>query len=162
MKILLPKTLDSRQGFTLIELLVVIAIIAVLAIMAFASFNGLTARGNDDRRRVDIKAIADVYEVKRTAAMADYGGLALVATDFSSGAIPSDPITGRQYCIKAGTAAVANAVVGATDITAAGACGTAWTTVNGVSYTIPASQTFYKVCVLLADNITPSCVGSKQ
>ena len=164
MKKFLPKTKVTHQGFTLIELLVVIAIIAILAVMGFAAFGGLTSRGNDDRRIVDIKAIGDAYEVKRTPAMADYAGEVLAGTDFAGGVIPSDPVTGRQYCIKTGTAAIANAVVGATDITAVGACGTAWTSVNGVSYTIPASQTFFKVCVLKSGNTTADivCVGSKQ
>lgn len=147
------------SGFTLIELLVVIAIIAVLAVIGFAAFQGLTGRGNDSRRRADVKAIADVYEVKRTAAMADYGGEALAATDFAGGAIPIDPTTGRQYCFKASTSAVPNAGVPA-DITAAGVCAGTWTAVSTAA--IAASQTFWKVCTLLSDNTTVVCSGSKQ
>ena len=153
MKKFLPK-----NGFTLIELLVVIAIIAVLAVMGFAAFGGLTGRGNDDRRIVDIKAIADAYEVQRTATMADYGAEALAGTNFAGGVIPTDPVAGRQYCIKTGTAAIANAVV-PTDITAAGVCAGTWTAVSTTA--IAASQTFFKVCVLLNNGIV-RCVGSKQ
>ncbi len=162
MKKFLPKSSNNPQGFTLIELLVVLAIIAVLAVIGFAAFGGLTSRGNDARRRVDIKAIGDAYEVKRTATMADYGGEALAATDFAGGVIPTDPVTGRQYCIKTGTAAIANATVSTTDgITAAGACiGSGWVPVSTTA--IAASQNFWKVCALLADNTTVVCVGSKQ
>lgn len=158
MKKFLPKSSNNPHGFTLIELLVVIAIIAVLAVMGFAAFGGLTGRGNDARRRTDIKAIGDAYEVKRTATMADYGGEILADTDFAGGKIPKDPITARQYCIKTDTAAIANAVVPA-DITAAGLCA-GWAQVSTIA--IPASQTFWKVCALLSDNTTTVCVGSKQ
>lgn len=159
MNIQLPKNNTSRQGFTLIELLVVIAIIAVLAVISFAVFSGLTGRGNDARRNSDIKAIADVYEVKRGIA-ADYATLTLVGTDFAGGAIPADPVTGRQYCINSGAAAIANATVGAAGITAAGVCGAPWINVAGAA--LAAGTTNYKVCVLLTDNTTIRCVGSKQ
>ena len=162
MKLSLPK-IKKTHGFTLIELLVVIAIIAVLAVMGFAAFGGLTGRGNDDRRRVDIKAIGDVYEVKRTATAADYGAEALAGTDFAGGAIPSDPVTGRQYCILTSTsAAVGNAtvVVSGNGILATGACSGTWTAVSGTA--LAASTTYWKVCSLLTDNSTIVCVGSKQ
>ncbi|MBI2040268.1 prepilin-type N-terminal cleavage/methylation domain-containing protein, partial [Candidatus Microgenomates bacterium] len=71
----------KSSGFTLIELLVVVAILAVLAVMGFAAFGGLTGRGNDDRRSVDMKAFADAMEVKR-ANNAVY--VAISATDFAT------------------------------------------------------------------------------
>ena len=158
---LLPKTNSNQKGFTLVELLVVIVIIAILAVIGFAVFSGLTSRGNDSRRLADIKAIADAYENKRTAAMADYAGLALATTDFAGGVIPTDPVAGRQYCIRTGAAAVANAVV-PTDITATGTCAGSWTAVSTTA--LAASQTHFKVCALLTGNTSADirCVGSKQ
>jgi len=162
---ILPKTFKNPQGFTLIELLVVIAIIAVLAVIAFASFAGLTGRGNDARRRVDIKAIADVYEVRRSPTAADYATLTLVGTDFAGGAIPADPISARSYCILTSTsAAVANATVVtgiANGILATGVCSGTWAT-QVLSAALPASTTFWKVCSLLSNNTSVVCVGSKQ
>lgn len=151
----------KTKGFTLIELLVVIAIIAVLSIIGFAIFTGLTSRGNNARRTSDIKAVSDAYEVKRAAANAsDYGGLALALTDFSGGAIPTDPVAARQYCIRANAAAaVPNAVVPG-DITAAGVCVAPWSAVGTTA--LSAGAVYFKVCVLLQDNATVRCSSSKQ
>lgn len=166
MKKFLPKN-SKTSGFTLIELLVVIAIIAVLAVMGFAVFSGLTGRGNDDRRQVDIKAIGDVYEVKRTPKMADYGTLTLVGNDFAGGTIPADPFAARAYCIRTSTTGVVSNAAVPGDINASGVCvggagngSTGWNTVAGTA--LAASTTNWKVCALLSDNTTVVCVGSKQ
>ena len=65
MKKFLPKSIKNTSGFTLVELLVVVAIIAVLAVIGFAVFSGLTSRGNDARRRADLKSIADAMEAAK-------------------------------------------------------------------------------------------------
>ena len=148
----------NKKGFTLIELLVVIAIIAVLAVIGFAAFRGLTGRGNDARIRADLKAIADAYEVRRSVpGVANYGGLALAVDDFSGGILPSNPITGRVYCIRTGTAAaVANAALA--DVGTA--CTAPWAVVSTAA--LAASSTFFKVCAQDTAGTAVSCVGSKQ
>ena len=155
----LPNTKNIQKGFTLIELLVVIAIIAVLAVIGFAVFNGLTTRGNDARRQTDIKSIADAYEVKRGTATT-YTGLTLAATDFSGGALPTDPGT-FSYCIRTGATVVPNATVVASGdgILASGACSGAFTAVS--TGALGANSNFFKICVLLTTGQV-SCVGSKQ
>lgn len=165
MKKLLPKTKYNQGGFTLVELLVVIVILAVLAVIAYASFGGLTNRGNDSRRLADIKAIADVYEVRRTATMPDYGTAAVTGVEFSGGAIPADPTAGRAYCVRTGTAPIGNAVVA--DMPAgvcAGGAGNGsagWNTYSGTAFA--AGQTYYKICVLTQGPPAEiKCVGSKQ
>ena len=161
MKKFLPKTINNPQGFTLIELLVVIAILAVLATIGFASFNGLTTRGNDDKRQVDIKAIADAYEVKRGTNV-DYGTLALATTDFSAGIPPVNP--SGQYCILTSTsAAVANAAIVTTPgngILANGNCTGTWLQVSSTA--LASSTTFFKVCAMGTSSANIYCVGSKQ
>ena len=154
---------NSKKGFTLIELLVVIAIIAVLAVMGFAAFSGLTSRGNDGRRQADVKAIADAYEVKKTATVANYGTLALTVNDFSGGAIPVDPISTKgSYCIASSTtAAINNATISATDgIDATGCHGATWTAVSTTG--LPANTTYFKICAANQTNTATFCAGSKQ
>lgn len=157
MKKLLPKNINNPQGFTLIELLVVITIIAVLAAIGFAAFRGLTGRGNNARIQADLKAIADAYEVRRSApGIANYGGLALAVDDFSGGVIPFNPITGRVYCIRTGIAAIANAAPA--DVGAS--CVIPWVVVSTTA--LPAGETFFKVCAQDSAGLAVSCVGSKQ
>ena len=157
MKKLLP---HKSSGFTLIELLVVIAIIAVLATIGFAVYNGVTTRGNDAKRQADIKAIADVFEVKRTGG--NYGGLTIAAADFSAGAIPADPVAAKAYCMATttGTTPPANASISLTDgIDGTGCHGGTYVAVG----TLPANTTFFKICAANQANAAPTlCVGSKQ
>ncbi len=176
MKKFLPKSINNPQGFTLIELLVVVAIIAVLAVMGFAAFSGLTGRGNDDRRKADIKAISDAMEVVR----GNYSAYQyLTVNAFAGGVVPYEPITGRvpQYAYTDGTAAISNPTAwlttSATPTTGAGGNGTGWMpigktilpTVSGTNCaTIPTNctPTYYKVCALLEDKTTIICSGSRQ
>ena len=158
MKKYLPK-LNNLKGFTLIELLVVIAIIAVLAVIGFAAFRGLTGRGNNARIQADLKAIADAYEVRRSApGIANYGGLALAVDDFSGGILPSNPITGRVYCIRTGTVAIPNPAPA--DVDTACSSVNSWFVVSTAA--LPASVTFFKVCATDTLSTAVSCVGSKQ
>lgn len=156
------KTLKNPLGFTLIELLVVIAIIAVLAVMGFAAFSGLTGRGNDDRRRADMKAFADAMEVKRGTG-AVY--VTVAATDFATGTFPSEPITRTEtYCYTDGTAVIANpAAWSGTACPASGSGnGTAWMSVSGGAPTVSATATFFKFCTVDQAKLVVYCQGSRQ
>lgn len=85
MKKFLPTT-----GFTLVELLVVVTIIAILSVIGVAIFTNTQKSTRDARRKADIDAIASAYEVTHTSSTGKYRPL--VAGDFSSGALPQDPI----------------------------------------------------------------------
>ena len=157
------KKSSFQVGFTLIELLVVIAIIAILAVMGFAAFSGLTSRGNDGRRQTDIKAISNVYEVKKTSSMSNYGTLALTVNDFSAGSIPVDPITAKgSYCIATSTTTpINNAAISATDgIDATGCHGGTWAAVSTTA--LPANTTYFKICAANQTNTATFCAGNRQ
>ncbi len=155
MKKFLPKTVNNPRGFTLIELLVVIAIIAVLAVMGFAAFGGLTARGNDDRRRADIKAFGDAMEVKRASGTVY---VTVAGTDFATGNFPTEPSTRTEkYCYIDGTTAIANPAVWTGT-----ACPTGWANVSGVAPTVAATATFFKFCSENEAKANVICQGSRQ
>jgi len=63
----MPKKFYSSSGFTLIELLVVISIIGILTVMALVAYTNITNRANDTKKRADINAIANAYELKYDA-----------------------------------------------------------------------------------------------
>lgn len=170
MKHLLPKTVKNPKGFTLIELLVVIAILAVLATIGFAAFTGIAGRGNDGKRRADVKAVADAIENKRTTlSLIDYNTIAVFDTDFAGGVVPPDPTTGQAYCISTSTSAVVGnpAVTGGSQWPATGCSGgglglSGWTAVTS-GYAIATSGTkYFKVCAGSQDRTTAYCVGSRQ
>ena len=160
--------LNFKSGFTLIELLVVIAIIAVLAVMGFAAFGGLTGRGNDSRRKADIKAFADAMEVKRGT-----GGVyvTVAVTDLAAGAFPSEPTSRTEkYCYTDGTAAIANPTLAqwvttptsTACPTAGSGNGTAWMNVSAAAPTVSATATFFKFCTYDQAKAVIFCVGSRQ
>ncbi len=167
----MKKYLPQSLGFTLIELLVVIAIIAVLAVMGFAAYTGLTNRGNDARRVADMKAFADAMEVKRGTS-ANYSTNALAATDFSTGAFPVEPVTGRaaKYCYQDSTTTpVANPSVANWGTLNAAGCPTApgtWVTANGVGPSVTAGALYFKFCTINEANQGAGgaviCQGSRQ
>jgi prepilin-type N-terminal cleavage/methylation domain-containing protein len=78
----------SKFGFTLIELLVVIAILAILAVIGMVVFSGVQKNARDAKRKADVAAIAQAYEVKKS----NTGGYAvLLDADFAGGKIPAPP-----------------------------------------------------------------------
>ena len=160
---------NSHKGFTLIELLVVIAIIAVLAVMGFAAFSGLTGRGNDDRRRADLKAIADALEVRKGT---NTSYQTIFGTDFAAGVPPQEPsrtaANTPKYCYTDGTASIANPTTWANNAncpSSAGGSGTGWMVINNATVpTVSAGATFFKVCGLDETNVIGGliCFGSRQ
>lgn len=92
MKKFLPKIASNQHGFTLVELLVVISIIAILSVIGLTIFTGVQKNARDAKRRGDIEAISKALETRYNSATATYPAIA--AGDFSSGAIPTDPLGG--------------------------------------------------------------------
>ncbi|MCL4366056.1 type II secretion system GspH family protein [Patescibacteria group bacterium] len=162
MKKILPNSENTSKGFTLIELLVVIAIIAVLAVMGMAVFSGLTGRGNDDRRRADLKAISDALEVKRGNATAYQ---TITANDFAGGVIPKEPTTRNvKYCYSEGGTVIGNPTAAdAGWTTGPGYCPTGFSNIDAATSIAGGTAAYYRVCTL--DQGTPVaviCFGSKQ
>lgn len=157
----MKKSLPQKNGFTLIELLVVIAIIAVLAVMGLAVFSGLTGRGNDDRRRVDLKAFADAMEVKK----ANNSYQAIVAADFASGTFPKEPTNrAEKYCYKDGTNPISNTTI-AEWASLTNGCPSGWANIDGVAPTVSANASYFKVCTVNEAKLVNSdviCFGSRQ
>lgn len=54
---------QSRRGFTLIELLIVISIISILATIIVVSYSGAQVKSRDNKRKVDVQAIASAYQI---------------------------------------------------------------------------------------------------
>ena len=164
MKKFLPKSIKNTSGFTLVELLVVVAIIAVLAVIGFAVFSGLTSRGNDARRRADLKSIADAMEVAKEN-NANYQPVE--NNDFTGGVPPQDPsrtsvVNKPKYCYKDGITAIDNpsswSAADCPDIT--------WAVVDNINLpSVSITATFFKVCGMTDDLLTSPaviCFGSRQ
>ncbi len=143
MKKFLPKTKSNAQGFTLIELLVVIAIIAVLSVAGFMAYSRVQQSGRDTQRRAEIQSIAQALESNKNPTVSTY--IALANSQFQANTVPTDPTTGKSYCI-------AEAAAGATLAAAPTAlwttsCPTGYATVAvGVPATTAAT---WRVCASL-------------
>lgn len=129
-----------QQGFTLVELLVVIAIIAILAVIGLTVFTGLQRGARDTQRKADVVAITRALEANYNTTTAQYPQL--TTSNFATGRIPQDPLSGQtqacksntcDYCIGtvnnggANPVGPANPFTGATPITGCGAAGTGGT-----------------------------------
>lgn len=91
-------TLNSiryQKGFTLIELMVVVSIIAVLSVIALALFSNAQKSARDGKRRAELKAILNAFEINKTSA----GYQPLLASFFAGGTIPSTDPKGDPYCM---------------------------------------------------------------
>lgn len=84
----------TARGFTLIELMIVVAIIAILSTIGLTVYSGIQRGARDSKRQTDIqelqKALEQYYAINRTFPP---NLSTLGATYFSSGAIPSDPLS---------------------------------------------------------------------
>lgn len=90
---LLSNRFHNKSGFTLIELLVVVSIIAILSVIGITVFTGVQKNARDAKRRGDVEAISKALEAKYNNTTAAYPAIAV--TDFSSGAMPVDPLGGN-------------------------------------------------------------------
>jgi len=100
-------SLGSRKekGFTLVELLVVIAIIGVLATLVLLQLGTARGRARDTKRIADVaqirSAVEQYFEDNNGTYPADIDD-ATVGKYFSSGKVPTDPLTATKqynYCV---------------------------------------------------------------
>lgn len=89
---------NFKSGFTLVELLVVISILAILSVMGIAAYSGVVANSRDSRKKADVDAIANAFEVNYDKANQKY--VALAPNHFSNGKIPTPPEGGSYTCVK--------------------------------------------------------------
>lgn len=80
--------MKKQDGFSLVEILVVVTIIAILSVIAIVSFSSINSKTKDVKKRSDIDALANAYELKYNAKNRAYQ--TLTETDFS-GPIPNSP-----------------------------------------------------------------------
>jgi prepilin-type N-terminal cleavage/methylation domain-containing protein len=158
---LLPKTQFNLQGFTLVELMISIAIVAILATVGFTVYSNTQSSARDAKRRQDIDAIADAIEGKKTPGLATY--VPLATTDFSGGAIPTDPkktasTNPQEYCIvtyaPAGAPPLPPAIADSTTFTSKTTCANSLAPAPAVSAPVStttpvALTTTWKICAFL-------------
>lgn len=157
MKKALPKTSTNTQGFTLIELLVVIAILAILATIGMAVFSNVQSKGRDAKRRADVAEITKALDVAKGAENATFP--ALVDTLFTTGKVPTDPVTGKVYCEAAVTTSGGSLPSDPTTTWTAGTCIGGWTAV--ANNTPGAGSYKVRVCASLEDtSASPQIVCS--
>lgn len=94
-----PKSFKNPRGFTLVELLIVVAILAILATIGFAILGNQSGKARDARRKADLDQISKAYEVTYDQNAGEYR--ALTGADFTSGTVPTDPVSanGNYACI---------------------------------------------------------------
>ena len=86
----------KSKGFTLIELLVVISIIAILATISISVFSTAQRSARDGKRLADLDTIARSLEASKDYTSGDYYNN--LSADFPKG-VPSDPTSGKLYCL---------------------------------------------------------------
>lgn len=160
----LAQITKKNKGFSLIELMVVISIIAILAVIGITIFSGAQKGARDAQRRSDVKNIIDALETKKGASKADYSGITLATTDFSSGALPADPVSTQLYCATpTGTGTAPATGLSSATTTVWTACPTGWTSVNGTAYaTGTAAVTKVTVCAFLEQEQKGFCLSTAQ
>src|SRR5260221_10781429 len=87
---------SAQKGFTLVELMVTISIIAILTTIGLVVYTGVQAGARDAKRKGDMDAFSSAYETNYDAFNTTGRYRALVATDFSGGAVPVDQINGSR------------------------------------------------------------------
>lgn len=55
--------MKKQKAFTLVELIVVIVIIGILASIGVVSYNGAQSNSRDNKRKIDLQAIASAYQI---------------------------------------------------------------------------------------------------
>ncbi len=70
----------TKKGFTLVEILVVVTIIAILSTIAITYFSSINSKTKDVKKKADIDALANAYELKYNAKNRAYQ--ALTEADF--------------------------------------------------------------------------------
>lgn len=162
----LPRTSSNQQGFTLIELMVAITIVAILSIMGLVAFSTVQKSARDAKRRGDIDAIATALEANKPPTSSLY--TALAGSQFSGGAIPTDPLN-HKYCERgSATSTTAPAALTATgasgDWTDPTACPANWldATATGTSGADFASDMSWTVCAALESSTAVYCKSSAQ
>lgn len=78
----------KKSGFTLIEILVVVTIIGILSVVAITSFSSINSKIKDVKKKADIDALANAYELKYSPKDRVYPKLS--EDDFAQKIIPSD------------------------------------------------------------------------
>ena len=86
----------KSKGFTLIELLVVISIIAILATISISVFSTAQRSARDGKRLADLDTTARTLEASKDYTSGDYYNN--LSADFPKG-VPSDPTSGKSYCL---------------------------------------------------------------
>lgn len=88
-------SVNKAKGFTLIELLIVIAIIAILATVGAVIYGNIPQKARDARRKVDIQAISNAWELRLGQTSPYYPQLD--GSFFTGGALPQDPLNSGSY-----------------------------------------------------------------
>lgn len=70
----MKKSQKAVSGFTIVELLVVIVVIAILAAITIVSYNGITTKAQDSRRKSELSSIANAFRLAALDANGDIMG----------------------------------------------------------------------------------------
>jgi prepilin-type N-terminal cleavage/methylation domain-containing protein len=154
------KNNTSSKGFSLIELLIVISIMAILAVVSVTVYSNVQKNARNSARRADVDSIIKAIETAKNPNNSTYGAIAIDGAAFQSGSVPRDPSSDQVYCVSPTGAATS---AGAALTAAFTSCPTAsgWVSINGTSYTVPASATSVRVCASLEGG-NPYCKVTVQ